>query len=77
MEPYILIVDDDYRLTNALRRTLTYEGYHVLTTANAEEALTQVHQRIPDLVNLTASYQKWMALKPARAYAHSAKIWLS
>jgi two-component system response regulator MprA len=52
MEPCILVVDDDYRLTNALRRTLTYEGYHVLTAANAEEALTQVRQRVPDLVIL-------------------------
>jgi two-component system response regulator MprA len=52
MEPCILVVDDDYRLTNALRRTLAYEGYHVLIAANAEEALTQVHQRVPDLVIL-------------------------
>src|SRR6266849_4132671 len=52
MNAHILIVDDDNRLTNALRRTLAYEGYQVSITANGEGALSIVRTRPPDLVIL-------------------------
>ena len=38
MNAHILIVDDDSRVTSALRRTLAYEGYHISTVANGEVA---------------------------------------
>ncbi len=49
---HILIVDDDPSLTGALRRTLSYEGYHVSTAANGESALEQIRLKPPDLVIL-------------------------
>ena len=49
---HILIVDDDPSLTSALRRTLSYEGYHVSTAANGESALEQIRLKPPDLVIL-------------------------
>lgn len=49
---HILIVDDDPSLTGALRRTLSYEGYYVSTTANGENALEQIRLKPPDLVIL-------------------------
>src|SRR5438876_8703123 len=52
MNAHILIVDDDTRVTNALRRTLVYEGYHVTTALNGERALTMVRTQPPDLVIL-------------------------
>jgi two-component system, OmpR family, response regulator MprA len=52
MNAHILIVDDDNRVTNALRRTLAYEGYQVSITANGEGALTIVRTRPPDLIIL-------------------------
>ncbi len=52
MNAHILIVDDDNRVTNALRRTLAYEGYQVSITANGEGALLIVRTRPPDLVIL-------------------------
>src|SRR6266516_4362599 len=52
MQEHILIVDDDNRLTNALRRTLAYEGYQVSVAANGEGALSLVRTRPPDLVIL-------------------------
>ncbi len=52
MNAHILIVDDDTRVTNALRRTLAYEGYHVTTALNGERALTMVRTQPPDLVIL-------------------------
>ncbi len=48
----ILIVDDDPKLLNMLRRTLAYEGFHVLSATNGNEALAQVQARRPDVVVL-------------------------
>ena len=48
----ILIVDDDRKITDMLRRTLAYEGYHVVTAADGAEALTKVQAQRPDLVVL-------------------------
>src|SRR6266516_331856 len=50
--PTILIADDDLKITDMLRRTLTYEGYGVLTAADGKEALAQVQAHLPDLVVL-------------------------
>src|SRR5215471_12453028 len=52
MNTHILLVDDDSHITNALRRTLAYEGYQVSTAANGEGALSIVRTRSPDLVIL-------------------------
>jgi len=52
MNAHILIVDDDNRVTSALRRTLAYEGYQVSVAANGEAALSIVRIRPPDLVIL-------------------------
>jgi two-component system response regulator MprA len=52
MKAHILIVDDDSRVTSALRRTLAYEGYQVSTAAGGEEALTLARTKVPDLVIL-------------------------
>src|SRR5258706_15758986 len=52
MNAHILIVDDDSRVTSALRRTLAYEGYQVSVAANGEAALSAVRTKPPDLVIL-------------------------
>jgi len=52
MNAHILIVDDDNRVTSALRRTLAYEGYQISVAANGEAALFNVRSRPPDLVIL-------------------------
>lgn len=49
---HILLIDDDPRLTSALRRTLSYEGYQVSSVADGEKALAQIRLRPPDLVIL-------------------------
>jgi two-component system, OmpR family, response regulator MprA len=48
----ILIVDDDRKITDMLRRTLAYEGYQVFTAANGHDALAQAQAHRPDLVVL-------------------------
>lgn len=52
MSTHILIVDDDSRVTNALRRTLTYEGYHVSTALDGRTALEIARTKLPDLIIL-------------------------
>ena len=49
---HILIVDDDSRVTSALRRTLAYEGYQVSSTLDGEGALAIARTKSPDLVIL-------------------------
>jgi two-component system response regulator MprA len=48
----VLIADDDPRLLEMLGRTLTYEGMHVYSAANGNQALTEVQARRPDVVVL-------------------------
>jgi two-component system response regulator MprA len=50
--PTVLIVDDDRKITDMLRRTLAYEGYDVVTAANGHEALTKAQIHRPDVVVL-------------------------
>jgi two-component system response regulator MprA len=48
----VLVADDDARLTEMLRRTLSYEGYRVLTAANGRQALASAQDERPDVVVL-------------------------
>ena len=48
----VLIVDDDRRITDMLRRTLAYEGYGVVTAADGHEALAKAQIHRPDVVVL-------------------------
>jgi two-component system, OmpR family, response regulator MprA len=48
----VLVVDDDPRIRDSLKRQLSYEGYQVLLAADAMEALRQVTETPPDLVVL-------------------------
>ena len=52
MNAHILIVDDDSRVTSALRRTLAYEGYNVSVAENGERALALARAKPPELVIL-------------------------
>lgn len=48
----ILVVDDDPKLLNMLRRTLMYEGFHVVTAGDGNAALGQVQSQRPDVIVL-------------------------
>jgi two-component system, OmpR family, response regulator MprA len=52
MKAHILVVDDDPRITDLLRRILAYEGYSVAIAASGGEALNRSLERPPDLVVL-------------------------
>jgi two-component system response regulator MprA len=48
----VLIVDDDPKLLKMLQRTLAYEGFHVLSASDGNEALSEVQAHRPDVVVL-------------------------
>jgi two-component system response regulator MprA len=52
MKAHILVVDDDRRITEVLRRALAYEGYTVDVALRGDEALQRAIERPPDLVVL-------------------------
>lgn len=66
MNAHILIVDDDTRVTNALRRTLAYEGYHVSTALDGEAALLVARTKSPDLIILDLMLPKMDGLEVCR-----------
>lgn len=48
----VLIADDDRKITDMLRRTLSYEGYNVVTAADGQDALAQAQAQRPDVIVL-------------------------
>src|ERR1700752_3984551 len=52
MKAHILVVDDDPRITDLLRRIFAYEGYSVAVAASGEDALKRTLERPPDLIVL-------------------------
>src|SRR2546422_5284298 len=52
VKAHILVVDDDPRITDLLRRVLAYEGYSTATAASGTEALNRTLERPPDLIVL-------------------------
>ena len=52
MKAHILIVDDETKITDLLKRILAYEGYSVAVAANGTEALDRTLARPPDLIIL-------------------------
>src|SRR6266704_3470083 len=52
MKAHILVVDDDPRITDLLRRILAYEGYSVSIAASGDEALTRTLEHPPDIIVL-------------------------
>ncbi|MFN8532665.1 MAG: response regulator transcription factor [Dehalococcoidia bacterium] len=48
----ILVIDDDLKILNTVRRGLVYEGYQVDIAETGEEGLRQAREHVPDLVVL-------------------------
>lgn len=52
MSEYILVVEDDRRIRDMLRRGLIFEGYDVEAVADGESALRSARNKLPDAVIL-------------------------
>ncbi|HEU5100523.1 MAG TPA: response regulator transcription factor [Roseiflexaceae bacterium] len=50
--PTILVVDDDRKLVDMLRRTLSYEGFQVMTATDGLDAIDKAGRDSPDAVVL-------------------------
>jgi two-component system response regulator MprA len=70
----ILVVDDDRKITDMLRRTLIYEGYRVATAADGEEALIKAQSERPDLVILDWLMPKLNGLDTAKLLRESSPV---
>jgi two-component system response regulator MprA len=62
----LLVVDDDRKITDMLRRTLIYEGYRVITAADGDEALAKAQAERPDLVVLDWLMPKLNGIEAAK-----------
>ena len=70
----ILVVDDDRKITDMLRRTLIYEGYRVATAADGEEALIKAQSERPDLVILDWLMPKLNGLETAKMLRETSPV---
>ncbi|HEY7347130.1 MAG TPA: response regulator transcription factor [Ktedonobacterales bacterium] len=52
MKAHLLVVDDDPRITDLVRRIFAYEGYSVAIATSGHEALDRTLERPPDLIVL-------------------------
>ena len=52
MKAHILVVDDESKITDLLKRILAYEGYTVAIAASGAEALDRTLEHPPDLIIL-------------------------
>jgi two-component system response regulator MprA len=66
MKAHILVVDDDPRITDLMRRILAYEGYSVTIARSGTEALDRSLERPPDLVVLDIMLPELDGLEVAR-----------
>ena len=66
MKAHVLVVDDDIRITDMLRRALAYNGYSVATAAGGDEALMRALARPPDLIILDLMLPGFDGLEVAR-----------
>jgi DNA-binding response OmpR family regulator len=48
----ILVVEDDFDISNMLRIFFTGQGYHVDVAARGNDALEQCRKQLPDLIVL-------------------------
>src|SRR5947209_19736181 len=66
MKAHILVVDDDPRITDLLRRILAYEGHSVAIASSGNEALNRTLERDPALIVLDIMLPGITGLEVAR-----------
>jgi two-component system, OmpR family, response regulator MprA len=66
MKAHVLVVDDEPRITEVLRRTLAYEGYSVAVAASGDDALARTLERPPDAIVLDVMMPGLDGLEVAR-----------
>jgi two-component system, OmpR family, response regulator MprA len=70
----ILIVDDNQKVIDMLRRTLIYEGYDVLIAMDGQQALAQAQTHRPDLMILDWLMPNVDGLEVARRVSKADRI---
>ncbi len=70
----ILVIDDEAAIRDALRMTLEYQGYSVMTAATGDEGAALVEQEGPDLVFLDIKMPGMDGLEVLQRLAHLADV---
>lgn len=73
-EPHLLVVDDDLRLRELLRRYLSESGFRVTTAADAREARANLASLTFDLVVLDVMMPGESGLDLTRALRHEGRV---
>jgi two-component system phosphate regulon response regulator PhoB len=73
LSPYVLVVEDEDALSTLLQYNLEKEGYEVGVAADGEEALTQIDERLPDVVVLDWMLPKVSGIEVCRRLRSGAK----
>jgi two-component system, OmpR family, response regulator MprA len=58
MREKIVVIDDDEKITSMLRRSLTFEGYDVVTAGDGQEGLRRVLEHEPGVIILDVMMPK-------------------
>lgn len=58
MREKIVVIDDDDKITSMLRRSLTFEGYDVVTAGDGQEGLRRVLEHEPSVIVLDVMMPK-------------------
>jgi two-component system, OmpR family, phosphate regulon response regulator OmpR len=74
LEPHLLVVDDDVRLRELLRRYLSERGFRVTTAADAREARANLASFAFDLVVLDVMMPEENGLELTRALRHEGRV---
>lgn len=59
----ILIIDDEPEFVDALRGTLNYRGYHIVTAGDGREGLKEMERSRPDMIILDLSMPRMSGLE--------------
>ncbi len=80
MTTKIYVIDDDNAVTDLLSVLLTTQGFNVWATNSSSEGLTQIREKMPDLVILDLMMPEmdgWEVCKAVRAFSDVPIIVLS
>lgn len=66
MREHIVVVDDDQKITNMLRRSLAFEGYSVAVANNGADGLKLLTEKEPDVMVLDIMMPKLDGLEVCR-----------
>jgi two-component system KDP operon response regulator KdpE len=73
-KPTILVVDDEPQILRVMRVSLPARGYQIVTAADGEQALDEIHKEMPDLIILDLAMPGMGGLEACRRIREFASV---